>query len=161
MTNTPNLQWQGTPEAGDRVTSSSLVVSIRDVETDSELYYKEGIPRLARSFKVPANKLKPGRRYVWSVVSVEDADSNVQFTAPLRILTSSERSRIKQVERAAKSTQAANPKDSAPTLLLADAYEQLEMWAEAKGAYEAAQRLDPLLELETKLIELKKRLTVN
>jgi hypothetical protein len=128
------LRWAG-PVEGD-----TLRLLIIDGENT---VHQEELQPNAREYQVPAGVLRPGQYYVWSVTAVNGGGSGAHCRALLRLLSPAEQAALDRLEREAKAARTAETDDPAGTLLLAQAYEQLGLFEDARAAYQEVLRLRP------------------
>lgn len=122
-------------------------------------FYEKRLSSDLHEFTVPAGTLRPGQTYVWSVTAVDGIHNGPRCAALLRVLTPEEAATMTQLEQETKSLRVAAPDDSAPLLLLAQAYERLDMQSEARDAYQELLRLQPASEdARAGLAALEKRI---
>jgi hypothetical protein len=113
------------------------------IDDDRGAVFEKALPSTQHEFTVPGGVLRPGQTYVWSLTAVEGIHNGPRCAALVRLLTPKEGATVTQLEQEAKAMRAAAPADPAPLLLLARAYERLDLLADARAVYQDLQRQQP------------------
>jgi hypothetical protein len=128
------LRWAG-PVEGE-----SLRLQISDGE---RIVHRADLPQAAREYRVDPGLLQPGQYYVWSVTAIRQGESGPRCRALLRLLTADERTKLEQLERETAAARRSSPDNPASLLLMAQAYERLSLFEEARSAYAEVLRMRP------------------
>jgi hypothetical protein len=127
------LRWEG-PIDGER-----LEVQVSDGD---QVVHRVSLPGAALSCELPAGVVSPGRWYAWFVTVAGSTEGVRKRYALLRILTPEERQALAREEsQAARARTATN--GPAPVMRLAQLYERLGLFQEARTQYREVQRLRP------------------
>ena len=129
------LSWLGEAK-GD------IVLHLKESGSGEDILVKT-LKHRTRSFQIPEGLLKPGVWYDWRVAAENSKDDSEVCGASIRVQAPEDAAKKAQLEKEAKSAMKENPKDPAPHLLLAMAYEALGLFHEAGVEYDNAQQLDP------------------
>jgi tetratricopeptide repeat protein len=128
------LRWAGPVEAGQ------LRLRISDGE---RTIHRADLPPTAREYQVPAGVLRPGEYYVWSVMAVRGGVSGQRCRALLRVVPPDEEAAVERMEKETAAARALAPNDPSPLLLIAEAYERLGLFDDARSTYQAVLKLRP------------------
>jgi tetratricopeptide repeat protein len=128
------LRWEG-PVEGEQ-----LEVQISNGD---QIVHRASLPGTARSCEVPAGVLKPGPWYAWFVTAAGSAEGPRKEYALLRLLTSDERQALAREEHPTDPARSAAAGSPAAEMRLAQLYERLGLFPEARTHYLAVQRLRP------------------
>lgn len=130
------LHWSGPVEG------TSLEVRVKNGA--EETVRKAEVPATAREYRLPAETLKRGETYTWTVTAISaDGTRGKSCGAGLRVLREEERTALEALERSTDAAAKAEPENPAPVLLRARAYEELGLRDEALDAYRRVLQLHP------------------
>jgi hypothetical protein len=128
------LRWSG-PVEGE-----ALRLQISDGKRS---VHRVDLPSTAREYRVSPGILRPGEYYVWSVTAIQGGESGPRCRALLRLLPSTENRELEHMEQEAAAARASSPDNPAIPLLLAQLYERLALFDDARAAYQEVLRLRP------------------
>lgn len=130
------LHWAGPVDA------EKLEVRVKDAA--NKTLHQVDLPRNAREYPLPESLLSRGEVYTWAVTAVlADGTAAKSTMARFRVLLPEERQAIEAVERQAEDAWKSEPKNPAPLVLLADAYEKLDLNQDALETYQRVLELAP------------------